>query len=128
MRGTTNSRQAAAEQAPRRRRAGRVRRRLLRALAWLPALGMLFGGAAAASESCASPDERCPFVSELLQQREGYGARATGGLGGKFITSINNRDYPMIMANTIFLAILIVCATLISDLVYKLVDPRISFD
>ena len=51
-----------------------------------------------------------------------------GGLGGKFITSINNRDYPMIMATTIFLAVLMVIATLISDLVYKLVDPRITFD
>ena len=34
----------------------------------------------------------------------------------------------MIMATTIFLAVLMVCATLISDLVYKLVDPRISFE
>ena len=51
-----------------------------------------------------------------------------GGLGGKFITSINNRDYPMIMATTIFLAVLMVIATLISDLVYKVVDPRITFD
>ena len=51
-----------------------------------------------------------------------------GGLGGKFVSSINNQDYPMIMATTIFLAVLMVLATLISDLVYKLVDPRISFD
>ena len=51
-----------------------------------------------------------------------------GGLGGKFITSINNRDYPLIMATTIFLAVLMVLATLLSDLVYKLVDPRINFD
>lgn len=51
-----------------------------------------------------------------------------GGLGGKFVTSINNRDYPMIMATTIFLAVLMVIATLISDLVYKVVDPRITFD
>ena len=34
----------------------------------------------------------------------------------------------MIMATTIFLAVLMVVATLISDLVYKLVDPKISFD
>ena len=30
-----------------------------------------------------------------------------GGLGGKFVSSINNQDYPMIMATTIFLAVLI---------------------
>ncbi len=51
-----------------------------------------------------------------------------GGLGGKFVSSINNRDYPMIMATTIFLAVLMVIATMVSDLVYKIVDPRISFD
>ena len=51
-----------------------------------------------------------------------------GGLGGKFVSSINNQDYPMIMATTILLAVLMVIATLVSDLVYKLVDPRITFD
>ena len=52
----------------------------------------------------------------------------TGGLGTKFVQGISNRDYPMIMGTTIFLATLMVTATLLSDLVYKLVDPRIDFD
>lgn len=51
-----------------------------------------------------------------------------GGLGSKFVSGITNRDYPMIMATTIFLATLMVIANLISDLVYKAVDPRINFD
>ena len=51
-----------------------------------------------------------------------------GGLGTQFVKSINNQDYPMIMATTIFLAVLMVVATLLSDLVYKLVDPRIKLD
>ncbi len=51
-----------------------------------------------------------------------------GGLGSKFVSGISNRDYPMIMATTIFLAVLMVIATLVSDLIYKLVDPRINFD
>ena len=51
-----------------------------------------------------------------------------GGLGTKFVSSINNQDYPMIMAVTIFLAVLMVVATFISDLVYKLVDPKITFE
>ena len=51
-----------------------------------------------------------------------------GGLGTEFVRSINNQDYPMIMATTIFLAVLMVVATLLSDLVYKLVDPKITFD
>lgn len=51
-----------------------------------------------------------------------------GGLGTEFVHSINNQDYPMIMGTTIFLATLMVIATLVSDLVYKLVDPKITFD
>jgi len=51
-----------------------------------------------------------------------------GGLGTKFVSGITNRDYPMIMATTIFLSALMVVMTLISDLIYKAVDPRISFD
>lgn len=51
-----------------------------------------------------------------------------GGLGSKFVSSITNRDYTMIMATTIFLAILMVIATLICDLLYKAVDPRIKYD
>ena len=51
-----------------------------------------------------------------------------GGLGTQFVKSIGNQDYPLIMATTIFLAVLMVLATLISDLVYKLVDPRITLE
>lgn len=51
-----------------------------------------------------------------------------GGLGEKFVSAITNRDYPMIMATTIFLAVLMIIMTLISDLIYKAVDPRINFD
>ncbi len=51
-----------------------------------------------------------------------------GGLGSKFINAITNRDYTLIMATTIFLATLMVIATLVCDLLYKLVDPRIKYD
>jgi oligopeptide transport system permease protein len=34
----------------------------------------------------------------------------------------------MIMGTTIFLASLMVIMTLISDLIYKMVDPRITFE
>ncbi|MBR5637076.1 MAG: ABC transporter permease, partial [Pseudobutyrivibrio sp.] len=51
-----------------------------------------------------------------------------GGLGSTFVTSIANRDYTTIMAVTIFLAILMVIANLITDIVYKMVDPRIKLD
>lgn len=51
-----------------------------------------------------------------------------GGLGSAFVTSITNRDYTMIMATTIFLAVLMVAANLLTDIAYKIIDPRISFD
>ena len=51
-----------------------------------------------------------------------------GGLGSSFVTSITNRDYTTIMATTIFLAILMVVANLLTDIAYKLIDPRITLD
>lgn len=51
-----------------------------------------------------------------------------GGLGTSFVTSIINRDYTTIMATTLFLAILMVVANLLTDLAYKFVDPRITFE
>ena len=51
-----------------------------------------------------------------------------GGIGSKFVQSINNRDYTVIMATTIFLATLMVVANVICDLLYKVVDPRIQYD
>ncbi len=48
------------------------------------------------------------------------------GLGGEFISSISNRDYPMIMGTTIFLATLLVLMNVVVDITYKLVDPRIQ--
>ena len=51
-----------------------------------------------------------------------------GGIGSKFVTAINNRDYTLIMATTVFLAVIMVIANLLCDLLYKLVDPRIKLD
>jgi oligopeptide transport system permease protein len=51
-----------------------------------------------------------------------------GGLGSKFVSGIINRDYTLIMATTIFLAVIMVIANLITDIIYKIVDPRIKLD
>ena len=51
-----------------------------------------------------------------------------GGLGAKFITAITNRDYPLIMATTLFLAIIMVIANILTYIAYKLIDPRIKLD
>ena len=48
------------------------------------------------------------------------------GLGRYFIQSIQNRDYPIIMGTTLFLATFIIFMNLVVDLCYKLVDPRIN--
>lgn len=52
---------------------------------------------------------------------------AVPGIGRYFVSSIINRDYPMVMGTTIVLAVLIVIMNLISDILYKVVDPRIDF-
>jgi len=53
---------------------------------------------------------------------------AVPGVGRAFVNSIINRDYPLVMGTTIVLAVLIVVMNLVSDILYKVVDPRISFD
>jgi oligopeptide transport system permease protein len=53
---------------------------------------------------------------------------AVPGIGRAFVSSITNRDYPMIMGTTIILAALIVIMNLVTDILYKVVDPRITFE
>lgn len=48
------------------------------------------------------------------------------GLGGEFIGAIQGRDYTLIMGTTIFLATLIIVMNVVVDIVYKLIDPRIT--
>jgi oligopeptide transport system permease protein len=50
------------------------------------------------------------------------------GLGGEFINSITNRDYPMIMGTTIFLATILIFMNFFVDILYKVVDPRVNLD
>lgn len=53
---------------------------------------------------------------------------AVPGIGRAFVNSITARDYPLIMGTTIVLATLIVVMNLISDIMYKVVDPRITLE
>ena len=50
------------------------------------------------------------------------------GIGRAFIISIQNRDYPLIMGTTCLLAFLLIIFTLLSDVSYILVNPRVDFD
>jgi len=53
---------------------------------------------------------------------------AVPGIGRAFVSSITGRDYPMIMGTTIVLASLIVIMNMVSDILYKVVDPRITLE
>ena len=53
---------------------------------------------------------------------------AVSGIGRYFVSSITGRDYPLIMGTTIVLASLIVIMNLLSDVMYKIVDPRITLE
>ena len=42
------------------------------------------------------------------------------------LSSINNRDYPVVEAIIMGIAILVMVVNLIVDIIYRLVDPRIE--
>ena len=50
------------------------------------------------------------------------------GLGRYFVSCISSRDYTMIMGITIFYSALLITMNLICDILYKIVDPRITLD
>ncbi|GAB4424081.1 MAG: ABC transporter permease subunit [Anaerolineae bacterium] len=49
------------------------------------------------------------------------------GMGKHFVTSIGNRDYPVITGVSLIFAVLLVLANLMVDIVYAWLDPRISY-
>ena len=53
---------------------------------------------------------------------------AVPGIGRAFVNSIINRDYTLSMGTTIILATFIVIMNLVSDILYKVVDPRITLE
>ncbi len=53
---------------------------------------------------------------------------AVPGIGRSFVNSITGRDYPLIMGTTIVLATFIVVMNLVGDILYKVVDPRITLE
>lgn len=60
------------------------------------------------------------FVTELI-----FGIP---GMGRYFVTSITNRDYPVIMGTILLYAVFLVIANLVVDIVYAFLDPRIRYD
>lgn len=50
------------------------------------------------------------------------------GMGRLFIDALSRDDWPIVMAILFISAILVVIATLVGDILYTVVDPRIRFD
>jgi peptide/nickel transport system permease protein len=50
------------------------------------------------------------------------------GMGRLFFESMMSRDYPTIMALTFITACLVLLGTLLVDISYPFVDPRVSYD
>lgn len=60
------------------------------------------------------------FVTELVF--------AIPGMGRYFVTSINNRDYPVIMGTVLLYAVFLVISNLVVDILYAYLDPRIRYE
>ncbi|MUV36787.1 putative peptide permease protein [Lentibacillus sp. JNUCC-1] len=50
------------------------------------------------------------------------------GLGTLFLSSVVNRDFPVVMAIAMLLGILILVGNLLADIFYSIIDPRIRYD
>jgi len=51
---------------------------------------------------------------------------AIPGLGRSFVTSVQNRDYTVIMGTTVFYSLFLMIMNLIVDIAYAIIDPRIK--
>lgn len=50
------------------------------------------------------------------------------GMGKEFLESITKRDYTMIMGITLMFSVLIMLGNLLADLLYAVVDPRVTYN
>lgn len=50
------------------------------------------------------------------------------GMGDLAVTSLSQRDYPVVMAIVLLSAVGILVGTLLSDILYAVVDPRVRYD
>jgi oligopeptide transport system permease protein len=50
------------------------------------------------------------------------------GLGQHFVTSVIDRDYPLVMGMTLVFGVILILCNLLVDLTYGLIDPRIRLE
>lgn len=48
------------------------------------------------------------------------------GLGRILLTSIQNRDYPVVEAIIVIIAALVILSNLLVDILYRIIDPRVG--
>lgn len=48
------------------------------------------------------------------------------GIGNLVLTAIKNRDYPIIQAYVLWMAVMFIIINLITDLLYRVIDPRVK--
>ena len=53
---------------------------------------------------------------------------AIPGIGKYYVTSVGNRDYPVVMAMTLIFALAVVIMNLLVDVSYGILDPRIRYN
>ena len=53
---------------------------------------------------------------------------AIPGMGRDFVTSISDRDYSVILGMTIFFGAFVILANIVVDILYCIIDPRISME
>lgn len=49
------------------------------------------------------------------------------GIGGMTVEAVNNSDFPVLKAMTTVISVLYILTTILTDVLYRLVDPRMSF-
>ena len=49
------------------------------------------------------------------------------GMGQAALTAISQRDYPVLMGITLIVAVLVLVFSILTDIAYSIVDPRIGF-
>ena len=50
------------------------------------------------------------------------------GLGRLLVSSILNRDYPVVCAIVMLIAALVILMNFLADILYRIIDPRIRID
>ena len=48
------------------------------------------------------------------------------GIGMLLVTAITNRDYPVVEAVVLLIAVVVIVVNFLVDVIYKLIDPRVE--